>query len=156
MTMIRLVYFSKASGLLDQADLLSILESSRRNNAQTGIKGLLLFVNGVFVQVLEGPAATVRSLVTTLEKDPRHSDIRVVFEEEITKPLFADWTMAYLNADLTELLKAAGLANTESAIALFAAAESRREAGGAHALNDAISRAVSTFAGHLRSDVSWP
>ena len=152
MNNIRLVYFSKAVGSLNDADLKAILDKSRQNNEKSGIKGLLLLVNGVFVQVLEGPKHTVRALVELLKTDPRHVDLRVVHEVEITAPLFDDWTMAYLNDDLAELLKAAGIASSESAVALFASAETERIATGStsSALHHAVSRAIGTYAKRLR------
>jgi len=152
MQAIRLVYFSKAAGTLNDADLEAILEKSRQNNAQSGITGLLLLVNGVFVQVLEGPKHAVLPLVEKIHGDPRHTDLRVVHEEDLAEPLFCDWKMAYLNDDLAELLKAAGLVDSESALELFASAENERIATGStsSALSHAVSRAIDTYARRLR------
>jgi len=45
-------------------DLDDILTASRRNNALMGISGLLLFIDGGFLQMLEGEERAVRELYT--------------------------------------------------------------------------------------------
>jgi hypothetical protein len=49
-----IVYVSAAVKLLDDDQLFDILSSSRKNNAERDVTGVLLYSEGVFIQVLEG------------------------------------------------------------------------------------------------------
>ena len=88
-----LAYLSTATDLFDKDDLSAILTSSRRNNALTHLTGMLLHREGRFLQVLEGPETFVRERMTVIAADPRHTDIRVLLEEEIRERRFPQWTM---------------------------------------------------------------
>ena len=91
----RTVYISKAVGKAGQ-NLLSIVEilgESQRNNARDGLTGLLLSHGGWFLQVLEGDRGRTAMLMARLERDPRHSDIRVLAEGEAPGRAFSDWSM---------------------------------------------------------------
>ena len=63
---IQLLYLSNAKPELKQAELDKILEVSRKNNPSRDITGLLVFANGVFIQVLEGPSSEVTNLFETI------------------------------------------------------------------------------------------
>ncbi len=91
-----LVYTSAATAdRLTDEDLDEILEISRENNARAGITGLLLFAEGNFIQVLEGPAEEVERAFRRIAKDPRHRQIIELYREPIKKRSFADWNMGY-------------------------------------------------------------
>ena len=59
----RIVYMSTAVGVLRAEELDRIYLRAKSANARAGITGLLLFYEGAFLQVLEGPAAGVTSLL---------------------------------------------------------------------------------------------
>ena len=77
------------------ADISSILAVSRRNNARDGITGGLLFSDGCFAQVLEGPLDAVESTFERIQCDERHSDVTVLQSGPITARDFPDWSMAF-------------------------------------------------------------
>ena len=97
--MISLIYVSTAVRLLSKDELLDILRVSRRNNEAGPVTGLLLYKDGNFMQVLEGPEVEVMNIFSKIEKDPRHIDITVICTELIEERQFADWKMAFLNLD---------------------------------------------------------
>ncbi|WP_285036203.1 BLUF domain-containing protein [Plantibacter sp. ME-Dv--P-095] len=97
--MLSLVYASTATQPFSDEDLTAMLATSRENNARSGLTGMLVHRDGRFLQVLEGPEAAVRGLMDTLSADPRHTGIRVMFEEPIRERQFADWTMGFERAD---------------------------------------------------------
>ncbi|WP_235522587.1 MULTISPECIES: BLUF domain-containing protein [unclassified Plantibacter] len=97
--MLSLVYASTATQPFSDEDLTALLATSRENNARSGLTGMLVHRDGRFLQVLEGPEAAVRGLMDTLSADPRHTGIRVMFEEPIRERQFADWTMGFERAD---------------------------------------------------------
>ena len=91
----RTMYFSTSTLLSDERTLLTILQQSRHDNAAAGISGILLYVRGSIVQVLEGEAQAVEALFRRIEVDKRHTDVVRVLDQPITQRLFADWAMGY-------------------------------------------------------------
>ena len=78
-----------------EAGIAHILEASRRNNAAVGVTGGLLFSDGCFAQVLEGPMDCVESVFERIQCDPRHAEVTVLQAETIDKRDFPDWSMAF-------------------------------------------------------------
>lgn len=154
MRRLRLVYFSKGRDNLDRNQIDEIVAVSNRNNAAAGLTGLLLYLEGVFVQVLEGPEDQVRALLSRLRSDNRHSDIHIVYEEEAENRYFDTWSMAYLETDLDDLLETADLPSPEAALALFAA--DGNHTPGDNGLSKAIARAMRGFARRIAAQGSNP
>lgn len=93
--MIHLVYLSSATHLFSKQELLDLLQKARSNNHQLNVSGMLLYKDGNFIQVLEGEAAQVRPLFETINRDPRHSGVIVLLDEEISERQFPDWSMGF-------------------------------------------------------------
>ena len=60
-----------------------IVARARARNAREGITGLLVFDGMRFCQQFEGPRRNVLRLMERLEADPRHVQMRVVYEGEL-------------------------------------------------------------------------
>ncbi|THG30026.1 BLUF domain-containing protein [Naasia lichenicola] len=90
-----IVYVSTATVPFWDEEVAELLEKSRSKNDGLGLTGMLLFKGGQFMQVLEGPESAVRSLIATISKDPRHEDVRTLWEEPIEQRQFPAWTMGY-------------------------------------------------------------
>ncbi len=90
-----IVYLSSSVGLLQEKDLLAILQQSRKNNSNLGISGVLLYVNGSIIQVLEGKKEIVEALYQRIEGDKRHTGVTRIVNRPISHRLFANWTMGY-------------------------------------------------------------
>ena len=71
--MVFLVYVSSAVKLFSDEELVQLLEASRENNSKIGVTGMLLYKEGNFMQLIEGPEESVRSLHAKISIDPRHS-----------------------------------------------------------------------------------
>lgn len=97
--MIQLVYISAARRLFTPEDIADILEVSRRNNARNRITGLLVYKSGSVIQFLEGEAEPIHALFATIQRDPRHHRITKIYEREIGRRDFADWTMGFQESD---------------------------------------------------------
>lgn len=93
------VYVSAATRHLEPAELVGIIDVSRRNNARQGINGLLLHHEGNFMQALEGPETQILALVESMKRDPRHDGMIVMVQQAIEKRYFPDWAMGCRNAD---------------------------------------------------------
>lgn len=89
------LYRSQATQAPTEADLQALLEQSRTYNAQHQITGLLLYSDGRFVQLFEGPEAVVRALYARIQADPRHTQVVTVSDGPGPQRCFADWNMAF-------------------------------------------------------------
>ena len=107
MRQVRLIYFSKATRDMSLADLKSILDVARENNAGQGICGMLCYENRYFLQALEGPRDEVNELYLDIIDDPRHDEAIIVSYDEIGSAMFPSWTMGYSagSAKFSEILK---------------------------------------------------
>ena|SRR6185312_13282876 len=90
----QLLYASNTSRDVSQALLDDILAASRRNNAGAGISGMLLYLDGGFMQVLEGEEAAVAAVYARIAKDKRHWNAQVLLDREAPRA-FADWSMGF-------------------------------------------------------------
>lgn len=90
-----IVYFSTSVGAFEEKDLAVILRQSRANNPPQGITGVMLYIRGSIIQVLEGDRDVLETLYNKIERDPRHTGISKVFSRPISQRLFADWNMGY-------------------------------------------------------------
>jgi len=89
----QLVYESQETHSMTEADLRELLQSAREKNDDLNVTGLLLYAQGRFLQVLEGPESTVRELYATIEEDPRHADAELILTTSTTERTFPDWEM---------------------------------------------------------------
>lgn len=89
----QLVYSSIATKEFWPDDLFALVEKSRRRNAERAITGMLLFCEGEFLQLIEGPEPAVRELFAAVELDQRHRSVRVLLAARCEERNFPDWTM---------------------------------------------------------------
>lgn len=90
-----LVYASAARKPFSKTDLIELLTQAREKNRRLGITGLLLYRDGDFIQLLEGPKDAVKALYDAIDRDPRHVGSMVMAEGEREERLFADWSMGF-------------------------------------------------------------
>ncbi len=101
----RLIYISnncmEGSNAEMQNEIQCILEFARKANSAAGISGALMFNNGCFAQVLEGPQGPLEETFERIQCDMRHDSVVVLSYEEIADRGFDNWSMAYVgyNAD---------------------------------------------------------
>jgi hypothetical protein len=92
-----LVYMSKAVDRFSQHDLTKLLEQSRRENQPVAITGLLLYVDGNFMQLFEGAQEKIEALMSRIKRDRRHHEVIILEAGPIKQRHFSDWSMAFLN-----------------------------------------------------------
>jgi blue light- and temperature-responsive anti-repressor len=121
----KLVYCSRnriqGSNAEVTSELQTILSSARRNNPALGLTGALLYNEGNFAQVLEGPLKSVERIFEMIQRDPRHSEVTVVHNDPATGRDFPEWSMAFAGSNTTEKMPLATAA-FESAFANVAGA----------------------------------
>ena len=95
-----LAYTSRAApDMASRATRMALHDFARARNAQSNLTGLLIYVEGQFVQVLEGPKASVSALFQNIVRDVRHEEVRLICECEIGARAFGNWSMALCEFD---------------------------------------------------------
>jgi Sensors of blue-light using FAD len=88
----QVLYHSRTVGRPTPAELAALLAWAQPYNAAHGITGLLLYSDGRYVQLLEGPEAAVEDLYARIRRDPRHAEVETVSRGPGLRR-FAAWTM---------------------------------------------------------------
>jgi len=96
--------------------LISLLSTSRVNNLENGITGMLLYMEGRyfsdyegrFIQVLEGDEPEVKKLFEKIKTDERHQGVLVLRESFRKERNFPDWTMGFKAINPEEYQKLSG------------------------------------------------
>ncbi len=97
--LISLIYASSANKMFSEAELVELLKISRENNKRLDITGMLLYKDGNFIQVIEGPEEAVNQLYQKILGDPRHTNIMMLGKQPIPERQFASWAMGFRNID---------------------------------------------------------
>lgn len=90
-----IVYVSTAPFLLSDEELEKLLEISGRKNPPAGITGILLYQDGNFMQLIEGPKAAAEELYEKIQKDPLHHGIITLLRQPLEERSFAKWAMKF-------------------------------------------------------------
>ncbi|WP_347160153.1 BLUF domain-containing protein [Pontibacter chitinilyticus] len=109
-----LLYQSNVCPSLTASDLDHILQVSRRNNERYGITGLLLYVEDMFVQLLEGEEQVVQQLYQTIEQDQRHAKSLVLAEDSLLQRNFPNWSMGLRSLSFEELHQKTGFRDLDA------------------------------------------
>ena len=101
--LIHSIYASSASPQFHESEIPLLLDAARERNAISGITGMLLYVEGSFFQILEGPDANVVATFDRIKKDPRHQRVTQIIREPIARRQFGEWTMGFSTATVLDL-----------------------------------------------------
>lgn len=99
MSINQMIYISQATRKMSASDLHEILKVAQDNNLLIDVTGSLFYNGGWFLQVLEGPTDTLKKLYHKIEKDPRHKNSRIIYDEPARFRTFTRWTMNMTNLD---------------------------------------------------------
>jgi hypothetical protein len=106
----QLVYISEYQGSDLEGDLQAILAICRKHNPGLGVTGMLMLVGNSFMQVLEGDdEQKLHDLYASISRDPRHTRVDMLLEHQVSRRLFADWSMAWLPMSDDEFLRISGI-----------------------------------------------
>jgi Sensors of blue-light using FAD len=95
--LVQLVYRSRS--LIEGDDYDKLMRTCLRNNPTRGITGVLISHSGWFLQVLEGSAIHINTLLKSIENDPRHTDFLLLRLHAVEARDFSDWSMASIAVD---------------------------------------------------------
>lgn len=91
-----LLYRSFAHGPVSDNQLKAILKKSQENNLKTGITGLLLYKDKIFMQLLEGEENEVIRTFSRIVEDKRHLHPEVLLTARSEERLFPTWNMGLI------------------------------------------------------------
>ena len=96
----RLTYFSRClirgPYWFVEAEIGRLLAVARPRNASLGITGSLLFNNGCFAQILEGPRPALDRMFAVICADPRHGEVTLLQPVAAVSRAFPNWSMRYI------------------------------------------------------------
>ena len=95
-TLTGIVYYSKATQAFDNDSLRELADQSSLANAGISISGLLMYVDGYFMQYLEGDEEPLEKLINKIRKDERHEVLRQFKTNTLAARLFPAWSMRWL------------------------------------------------------------
>ncbi len=107
--LIHVIYNSSATHVFSDSELTELLTAARNKNAAVNVTGILLYVDGGFFQILEGPESAVDKLFTAIHSDPRHARVTTIIRESIPERSFNEWTMGFSQLTGSEIAEIDGL-----------------------------------------------
>ncbi|MEM7663357.1 MAG: BLUF domain-containing protein [Pseudomonadota bacterium] len=90
----QIVYRSKATLDITPEVIGDILAVAQENNIRLAVTGLLLYGDGVFMQVLEGSPESTDEIYARIRQDRRHCDVRDIYTGYADSRAYPDWQMA--------------------------------------------------------------
>jgi hypothetical protein len=100
---------SSATKFLSEEDISSLLHKARQYNLEHNITGILLYIDGDFLQILEGNKHDVYDLFLKIKTDTKHRGIIVVHEGKKAARQFKEWTMGFHSSSYKEITDITGL-----------------------------------------------
>ena len=116
----QIMYSSESTKPMTAASLEDILIDARTGNQARNVTGALVYVDGVFFQIIEGDREIVQNLMTNIARDSRHHSVKVFYEAEVDARTFGSWSMAYLSTTAERMSTWAGLPGTSTVGKLLA------------------------------------
>ncbi len=88
-------YISTSKKEMSDEELVSLLEQARQTNNNHDITGMLIYSEKSFFQVIEGPSDNIKKIYSIIQKDDRHKNLLILFDEPIYERSFPEWTMGF-------------------------------------------------------------
>ncbi|NML63788.1 BLUF domain-containing protein [Hymenobacter sp. RP-2-7] len=86
---------SEATANLSEAALLTLLQQAWAEHQRAQLTGLLLYRDGRFLQILEGPETPLREFFSRVAADPRHGKLELLADGPKPVSDFQDWHMSF-------------------------------------------------------------
>jgi len=90
-----IIYISEATANLSEAALLTLLQQARAEHQHAQLTGLLVYRDGRFLQILEGPEMPLREFFNRVAADPRHGKLEKLADGLKPRPDFQQWHMSF-------------------------------------------------------------
>ena len=101
-------YMSNQANVLSEADIDELLFQVREKNKRLAITGLLLLIQGKFIQYIEGPKNEIDNVYKKIKNDPRHNSLLLLDKGSLEERQFTNWSMAYQKIKDDDIKKIVG------------------------------------------------
>ena len=91
--LIHVIYVSSAAPDISEHDALKFLNEARKANRTNDVSGMMLYIGGCFLQLLEGETTKVDIVCRKIFQDKR--EMRMILREPIAEREFPEWTMGF-------------------------------------------------------------
>lgn len=95
----RIAYVSRALASTGVREIYDIVRVANNRNAELGLTGALIFLDGYFLQVIEGLSGPLHERFTIIAADLRHSEVSVRLSTRIHTLAFPETWMALRQGD---------------------------------------------------------
>ena len=89
--MFTICYVSSAHSNLSEIELNKLFTTTKSNNNNRNITGILLYESGKFLQVLEGEEIELQKLFENIKEDSRHNNIFVILKQKCNRRIFENY-----------------------------------------------------------------
>ena len=118
----QLLYVSRLAPSCTWEVVKEVVDAARRNNPVYRVTGALLFDGERFCQLIEGDEPAVSTLMHNIARDPRHTDVRLLFTgRSPSGPSTQRWVSGYCDAHELEVFDTAPGAGEGIALDWFVA-----------------------------------
>lgn len=105
-----LVYVSRSMQRMSLNALNKLLIQARASNQATGISGVLLHHDGLFLQLMEGEPEAIDTLLKKIMADRRHEGVLILLDSLRDRPrMFPEWKMGFYHFSSIESVVGPGL-----------------------------------------------
>lgn len=104
--------------LMSEDELIDLLMVARDKNKEYHVTGMLLYCQGTFMQVIEGPKASIDLIYKAIESDLRHKNIIKLSTGAITERNFPHWSMAFASVNAETLQEIEGFLSVSSKLSI--------------------------------------
>lgn len=101
-------YMSSQSRIMSKKSIEDFLFQVRDKNKRLAITGILLLIQGKFVQYIEGPAEEIDKVYNSISRDSRHTDMILLDSGNLSERQFKNWSMAYKVVDQKQIQEIIG------------------------------------------------
>ena len=91
--LIHVIYIGAAASEISEHDTAEFLKDARKTNRKHDVSGMMLYVGGCLLLLLEGEALKVDAAFQEIVAAKR--ELRVVLRERVAEREFPDWTMGF-------------------------------------------------------------
>jgi hypothetical protein len=97
----QIMYSSLARTSMNLDDLEGLANNAAQLNRKDRITGMMMYADGVFVGLIEGPREAVNVLWSRLLRDPNHQGILPLYRRnQLTERSCEDWGMRHVDSDM--------------------------------------------------------
>lgn len=106
--MLYCILYSSEMNELSESEINSIKAVSLFKNKKSSISGVLLSNGHEFLQVLEGEYEEVMQTFQRINADRRHTNVNILYQEDVENRSFAEWNMRYSDIDAKKFQQRTG------------------------------------------------